>query len=505
MEKNNSFWLKKFNVNNFNSLEKDIDVDICIVGGGLTGITTAYYLTKQGYKVALIEKDTLMSKTSGHTTAKITSQHRLFYKYLIDSKGEDFAKKYLEANESAIKNIEKIIVSENIECDFENKSAYVFTQDISELQKIEDEIEAVKELNLVACEFVENIDLNIPIKGAIEFKNQAQFNPIKYINGLTESIIKNQGMIFENTGFVEYEKNDNIFNILTNTKNKIKSKYFVLATKYPVINFPGYYFLKMYQEMSYVIAIKPKNKVNIGGMYINSETPTISIKTAKYDGEDIVLISGYNNKTGEDQKLDNKYEKLREKAHEIFGDYEFLYEWNTEDCISLDKIPYIGEFSNFTDNFFVATGFDKWGMTTSNVAANLITDKIVKGESIYEEIFKATRVEAVKNEEELKNMIKQSVKSLVIDKLKEPKETIEDVKNDEGKIVMIGNEKVGIYKDRAGNVYAVKPVCTHLGCELSWNNLNKTWDCPCHGSRFEYTGKSIYSPSMKDLENYNFE
>lgn len=505
MEKNNSFWLNSFKVNSFNRLEKDINVDVCIVGGGLTGITTAYYLSKQGYKVALIERDTLVSKTSGHTTAKITSQHGLFYKYLTDSKGQEFAKKYLEANETAIKNIEKIIVSENIACDFENKSAYVFTQDINEVQKIKDEVDSVKKLNLVGCEFVDSIDLNLDVKGAIEFKNQAQFNPIKYINGLTDIIIKNKGEIYENTSFVDYDKTGNEFKILTNTKNSIKAEYLVIATRYPVINFPGYYFLKMYQEISYAIAIKPKKEVKLQGMYINSETPTISIKSAKRDGEDVIFVAGYNNKTGVSESLKDKYEKLRQRAYEIFGDYEFLYEWNTEDCISLDKIPYIGEFSRLTNNLFVATGFEKWGITTSNIAANIIADKINNVQNQYSDIFKATRLEPIKNEEELKNMIKQSVKSLVIDKLKTSNEIIDDVKNDEGKIVMFGDEKVGIYKDKAGNVYAVKPVCTHLGCELSWNDLNKTWDCPCHGSRFDYTGKSIYSPSMKDLENYNFE
>ena len=505
MKKNNSFWLKSYKMKNYDSQAKNINVDVCIIGGGLTGISTAYYLSKKGYKIALIEKDKLLSKTSGHTTAKITSQHGLFYKYLVDSKGEEFAKKYLEANEIAIKNIEKIIISENIECDFENKSAYVFTQNINEISKIKEEVNTVKKLNVVACEFVDNIDLNLDIQGAIEFKNQAQFNPIKYANGLLEIIEKNDGKIFENTGFVKYEKSGDNFQIITTTKNSINCKYVVLATRYPVINFPGYYFLKMYQEMSYCIAIKPKTEVNFNGMYINSKNPTLSVKTAKFNGENIVFVSGLNNKTGNGEKIEDKYENLREKAYELFGAYEFLYEWNTEDCITLDKIPYIGDFSNFTDNLFVATGFGKWGMTTSNVAANIITDKIIKRENRYEDIFNATRVEPLKNEEELKNMIKQSVKSLVIDKFKSPKEVIDDVKNDEGKIVMIGSEKIGIYKDKAGNIYAVKPVCSHLGCELSWNNLNKTWDCPCHGSRFEYTGKSIYSPSMKDLENYNFE
>lgn len=519
MEKDNSFWLKSFKVNNFEKLKKDVKADVCIVGGGLTGLTTAYYLAKQRYKVVLIEKDTILSKTSGHTTAKITSQHGLFYDYLINSKGEDFARKYLEGNEKAKENIKGIINAEKIHCDFERKSAYVFTEKESEVQKIKDEVKAVKSLNVVDCDFVEKLPLNLDIKGAIEFKNQAQFNPVKYANELARCITENGGLIFENTRFDDYSKEGDTFTIHTDTKSSITSKYLVIATRYPIINFPGYYFLKMYQEMSYCIAIKPKQKIDINGMYINAEVPTLSIKTAKYNGEDIVFVSGYNNKTGEMEKagiskeeayskekgLMQKYENLKERAYKIFGDYEFLCEWDTEDCIGLDKIAYIGEFSNLTNNLFVATGFKKWGMTTSNLAGNIIADKIIGRDNKYAEIFKATRLEPIKNNDELDNMIKQSVKSLIVDKLKKPNEILDDVQNDEGKIVMFGDEKVGVYKDKSGNVYAVKPVCTHLGCELSWNNLNKTWDCPCHGSRFDYTGKNIDSPSIKNLENYNFE
>lgn len=503
MKKNKSFWLNSFKINNFESLNKNIDVDICVVGGGLTGITTAYYLTKQGYKVALIEKDTLLSKTSGHTTAKITSQHGIFYKYLFDSKGEEFAFKYLEANEKAIENIKNIIDLENIECSFERKNAYVFTQDINEVKKIKDEVQTVKKLNIVDCELVDKIDLNLNIKVAIRIKNQAQFNPVQYANGLAACITKNNGLIFENTKFQQYEKKDNKFKIITDKEYSINSNCLVLATRYPVINFPGYYFLKMYQEISYVIAIKPKNAINFDGMYISSEKPSLSIKSAKYNNEDIILIGGYTHKTGENIDLSNKYKELKKRAEKIFGEFEILYEWNTEDCISLDKIPYIGEFSSLTNNLYVATGFEKWGMTTSNIAANIITDKINKKENKYEEIFKATRLEPIKNHEELKNRISQSFKSLVINKFKNTKDIIDNIKNDEGKIVMLEDEKVGVYKDSKGKVYAIKPVCTHLGCELTWNNLNKTWDCPCHGSRFDYTGKVIYSPSIKDLECYD--
>lgn len=175
------------------------------------------------------------------------------------------------------------------------------------------------------------------------------------------------------------------------------------------------------------------------------------------------------------------------------------------DCISLDKIPYIGEFSNIMPGMYVATGFKKWGMTTSNVAATIISDKILGKENKYEDIFLSTRFKPVKNGTEFVNMLKQVSTSLVVDKFKIPSETLSNINKNEGKIIETNGVKLGVYKDDSNKIYAIKPICTHLGCELSWNNLEKTWDCPCHGSRFSYDGKSLYDPSIKDIDLIEIE
>ena len=198
----------------------------------------------------------------------------------------------------------------------------------------------------------------------------------------------------------------------------------------------------------------------------------------------------------------NKYDNLENIARTLFSDYKILFKWNTEDTISLDKIPYIGQYSKMWDNAYVATGFNKWGITTSNIAAEIITNKILGEESDYEEIFKSTRLEPIKNIKEVTNIVKESVNSLVIKKLEIPQEEANQIQNDEGKIVEVNGQKIGIYKDKEGVVYKVNPVCKHLGCELSWNNLEKTWDCPCHGSRFDHNGKNLYGPAFKDLKKF---
>lgn len=497
-----SYWIEsvKSEKKSFPSLEEDNEVDVCIIGGGLTGLTTAYYLSKTDLKVALVEKDKICEHASGNTTAKITSQHGLFYDYLIQSQGEEKAKQYLQANEQAIQNIEKIVKEENIDCDFQRQDNYVYTLKQKELLNIKKEVEAVNSLGFPA-KFVSNVNLPFRTLGAISFPNQAQFNPCKYGNGLIRAIRKqDKVLIFEKTKVVDVKNsNEDKYTVMTESGNNITAKYVVLASHYPIINIPGYYFLKMYQEMSYLIAVETKMPLP-KGMYINSEKPAVSFRVAQDNEKELLLIGGMGHKTGERKDISDSYEKLEAIAKQYYPDCIVKYRWCTEDCISLDKIPYIGEFSNLMPNVYLGTGYKKWGMTTSNVAANIMVDKILGKENPYEEVFTSTRLEPVKNHKELGNMVKEVVTSWTVEKLKIPDEKLQDIKPGTGGLIEWEDKKVGAYREESGKLYIVKPVCSHLGCELTWNNLEKTWDCPCHGSRFTYKGESIYDPSIKDLE-----
>ena len=545
-----SYWINSLSEeekNKFDKLEQNIKTDICIIGGGLTGLSTAYYLSTYKIRTVLIEKDEICSQTRGNSTAKITSQHGLVYKYLADSKGKDFARKYYEANEEAIRNIKDIIDRENIDCDFEYQPAYVYTQSVQDVQKIKDEVEAVNNfggkaeliqspeigINKLNCdEYVESVENNqqklkidvdnivreninlessevhermknvLPIKAllAIRFEHQAQFNPYKYANALAKICSASGIKIYEHTKAIDVdtEDEDEYYVITLENGCKIKAKYLVIATKYPIVNIPGFYFVKMYQSTSYAIGMQTKERL-FEGMYINSEDPTISLRTAKYGDEYLLIVAGFDHKTGAQIDLSNSYRYLEEVARNMYSKGKIKYHWNTEDCITLDKIPYIGEFSKLWENCYVATGFNKWGITSSNIAARIITDKILGEKNEYEEIFKATRLEPIKNIKEVTNIVKESVNSLVIKKLEIPQEEVNQIQEGEGKIVEVNGQKIGIYKDKDGQIFKVNPVCKHLGCELSWNNLDKTWDCPCHGSRYDYKGKLIYGPSVKNL------
>lgn len=440
----NSLWLSENQNDKFESLSNNIETDVCIIGAGIFGMTCGYYLSKSGLKVTIVEKDEIGRKTTGHTTAKITSQHGLFYTFLVDTYGESFAKDYLSANQDAIENIKNIIDNEKINCDFERQSSFVFTTNPSEVSQIKKEVDVLNSLGFPA-NFVTKTGLPFEIAGTVQFQNQAQFNPIKYLNGLANSITKNHGEIYTSTTVYDVKHSDDMFYTFT-PNGVISSKYVILASHYPFINFPGIYFFKMYQSSSYVIGIDTKKTLN-NGMYITASSPTYSFRTANYNGRKILLIGGSGHKTGTPLSYEDTYGALENYAKQLYPNCEILFRWDTRDCITLDKIPYIGHFSNTMDNIYVGTGFNKWGMTSSNVAANIVCDMIMGRKNEYAYVFDSTRVHPIKNRTEIKNMITESVNSLALNKLKDSDIDFDEIPINSGGIIDVNNQKVGIYKD----------------------------------------------------------
>ena len=441
----NSLWLtENKNDSRFESLSKNINTDVCIIGAGIFGMTCGYYLSKAGLNVTILEKDEIGHKTTGHTTAKITSQHGLFYTYLVETYGEGFAKDYFFANQEAIENIKNIIDDENIICDFERQSNFVYTTNPNEIPQIKKEVNVLNALGFPA-NFVTKTGLPFDVAGAVQFKNQAQFNPIKYLNGLTKCISKNNGEIFTNTTVTDVKKIGDNFYIFT-PNNVVTSKYVILASHYPFVNFPGIYFFKMYQASSYVIGVDVKKTLN-NGMYITASDPTFSFRTANYNGKKILLLGGCGHKTGTPAPYEDTYGILENYAKQLYPNCEILFRWDTRDCITLDKIPYIGRFSNVMDNIYVGTGFNKWGMTSSNVAANIVCDMILGKENKYAYVFDSTRVHPIKNRTEVKNMITESVNSLAIKKFKDSTVDFDKIPINSGGVIDVNNQKVGIYKD----------------------------------------------------------
>ncbi len=496
---NYSYWVKSTKNTNYTEISENMDTDVLIIGGGITGIVTAYMLSNSGLNICLGDADRMAMGVTANTTAKITSQHGLLYDYLLNSFGFETAKGYLDSNQEAIKTISDIIKKENIDCDFVSQDSYVYTCDKSNVTKIVDEVSAVTSLGLNA-EYVTKTPLPFPIEAAIKFPVQAQFHPRKYLLSLLPILEKSGVNIFENSKVVDIKHIKDKYEVYVN-EYKITAKYLVMASHYPIKNFPGMYFIKMYQDSSYAVGVELENDV-FDGMYISCDEPVTSFRNTMQDnGKKLLIVGGSSHKTGAtDVDIESSYKNIENYIKSIYPKAKIKYRWMTEDCVSLDKIPYIGEFSKFLPNMYVATGYKKWGMTTSHVAAKIISDKILGNENSYENIYTATRLEPIKNSKEFGNILKQSAYSLAINKFSAPIISYEELENDSGGVVDYKGKKLGIYKDKKGKMFAVVPYCKHLGCELSWNNLEKTWDCPCHGSRYDYMGKIITEPTTEDLD-----
>lgn len=489
------FWIASTDSTEHLFLDTDIRVDVAIVGGGIVGITVAHLLKQENLKVAVIEADRIVQGTTGHTTAKITSQHDLIYDKLIKHMGKEKARQYAEANESAITFIEELIKEKEIDCDFSRQAAYVYTQSEKYIAQIQNEVEAAATLGIKA-EYVENLPLPFEIKAAERFDNQAQFHPRKYILALAKEIPANGSHIFEQTRAVDFHEG-NPCTVITSKGYRVVAEKIIIASNFPAYGSNGYYFARMYPERSYALGITIKGRYP-GGMYITAEEPGRSLRSTPYGDSELIIVGGEHHKTGQGPGTDTHYINLAEFAEQTFEVMEMPFRWSTQDYTTLDDVPYVGKITSASANVYVATGFRKWGMTNSTVAAILLKDLIVKGESPWAPVYNPARFEAdpmIKNAASLNADV---ARHLIGDKLKiVPKDT--NLAPGEAKVIVHDGKKVGIFADKKGQIHAVDNTCTHMGCELAWNAAELSWDCPCHGSRFTYEGDIIEGPALKTL------
>ncbi|WP_415298026.1 FAD-dependent oxidoreductase [Clostridium perfringens] len=474
-----SVWSESCKFRKREALNKDIKTDVLVIGAGIAGILTAYMLKQKGRDVVVIDAAEIASGNTKNTTAKITSQHDLIYSKLITEFGEEKARQYAKANELAIKKYKEIIEDKRIECDFEEKSAYVYS--LNEVDVLKEEAKVAKNLGIDA-EFVQEVNLPFKIKGAVKFNNQAQFNPLKFLKGISNELV-----IYENTRALEIKEN-----LVVTSGGNITANNIVVATHYPIMNAPGYYFMKMHQERSYVLALE--NTSEIDGMYIDLNKEGYSFRTYNK----LLLLGGISHRTGENEE-GGSYDELRKVAKRLYPKAKEKYYWSAQDCMTIDGIPYIGRYSSETPNIYVATGFNKWGMTSSMVSAMIISDMILEKENDFSEIFSPRRFDLSLSINNIANDLIETAKNFIAQKVSIPSSEIEHIKNGHGGIIEYNGEKVGVYKNKEGKEFFVSTKCTHLGCQLSWNADELTWDCPCHGSRFDYKGRLIGSPATKDL------
>ena len=428
-----SLWKATASLPEFPELVGDVRTDVLIVGGGIAGILTAYLLHEKGVKYVLVEKGRICSGTTGNTTAKITFQHGLIYDKILKSDGTEAARKYLAANRAAFDKYAELCGK--TDCDYEIKDNYVYSTD--DRRKLEKEVEALEKIGYIA-DLCENVPLPVKTVGAVKFPDQAQFNPLKFLSSVAEGL-----NIYENTFVREMRGNTAVTD-----KGKIHADTVIAATHFPFINKHGSYFLKLYQHRSYVIALE--NAQDVNGMYVDECDTGLSFRN--YEG--LLLLGGGGHRTG---KKGGNWAELRAFAAKKYPDSREKHFWATQDCMSLDGIPYIGRYSAKTHGFYVASGFNKWGMTGSMTAAMLLSDMILGKRNGFASVFDPSR-----------SIVKPQ-------------------------LFINGAEAV------CNLLTPSKKRCPHLGCALKWNEAERSWDCPCHGSRFTEHGRVLDNPANGDL------
>ncbi|CAN5178422.1 FAD-dependent oxidoreductase [soil metagenome] len=494
--KHTSYWIDSTKQKSHSTLSSNIEIDVAVIGGGIAGVSCAYMLSQQGKKVAIIEAEQIGQGVTGFTTAHITSEHNLMYEYLINKFGINKAQLYANANETTIKTIENIIVKEKIPCDFKRVSQYLFCEMDQDIQKLKNEYAAAKQLSL-HINWKDTLPLPFPIHGAIEYKEQAQFHPRKYILGLAEKIISAGGLIFEKTRAIDVREGE--LYVIETDKGMCKAKNVIVATHFPFLDRGGF-FARMKQDRSYVIGVHIDDDVDLD-MYDNIADPYYYIRTQPTDNGLLVLIGGEDHTTGKDKDATQHYKNLEAYARQHFNIRSIEYYWSSQDTYPYDKVPFIGHFMPGTKHLYVATGFQGYGMTFGTVSGMLLTDMIMDKKNDWEELFTPQRF---KPTAEIPSSIAGGLsigKEFIFGKLAgKDKDEVEKMEYNSGIVITYEGKKIAVYKDHQGKLFAVSAICTHMGCTLNFNNAEASWDCPCHGSRFNHDGRILHGPAVKPLQ-----
>src|SRR5699024_1508437 len=386
-----SYWQDSVELPEFSALKEDLDVHVCIVGAGITGIISAYLLAQEGVKVALLEADQPLGGTTGHTTAKLTAQHGLIYDELITNLGKSKAKLYYEANKQALQFINQTIQTLEMDCDYKEEDAYVYATTEAYAEEIKKEAKAYEALGIDG-ELTDTIPLNIDIKNAIMMKNQAQFHPLKFLSRLVDELIEMGVKIYGNTVAVNVEEGS-YATVLTREDYRVTADHVLICSHFPFYEGLGFYSTRLYAERSYVVAGKPKNDYP-GGMYISAEEPTRSLRSVTINDEEMVLVIGENHKTGQGKDTTEYYQALSDFGEHVFNWEKISYRWSAQDLTTLDKVPYIGEITSNESNILIATGYRKWGMTNGTAAAVLLCDVVMKRKNPFQRLFTPSRFHA---------------------------------------------------------------------------------------------------------------
>ena len=489
-----SLWVETAPDVTFPVPSRDLEVDVAVLGGGITGVSATLLLADEGRSVALLESDRIGHGVTGYSTAKVTSLHQLTYAQLASKRGEDAARAYGEANEAGLARMAAWVERHGIDCDFRRKPSYTHSDSPDDVADLREEEEVARRLGLPATYTIET-DLPWQVAGAVRFDEQAEIHPCRYLARLAEVARDRGALVHEGARAVGVADGDPCVVTLEGGR-KVRARHVIVATHYPFLDRGGH-FARMHPERSYVLATRIRNSVP-QGMYISTAGHSLRSQPGP-DGE-YLLVGGASHKVGHGSEADS-YRDLELYARERFDVVAIDYRWSTQDNVSLDKVPYVGRIEPTANGILVATGYRKWGFANGTAAAMMLTDAIAGRESPWLDTFNSSRLGPPSS---LLSFVKENADVALRffrDRLK--RGSAAGIAPGDGAIVRDGVGQAAVHRDAQGRLHAVSARCTHLGCIVDWNEAERSWDCPCHGSRFAIDGTVLQGPALDPLEPRN--
>jgi glycine/D-amino acid oxidase-like deaminating enzyme/nitrite reductase/ring-hydroxylating ferredoxin subunit len=476
--------------------------DVVIVGGGITGVTTALLLQEAGKKCILLEAENLGYGTTGGTTAHLNTLLDTSYKTIIDNFGLEEAKMIARATKDAIALIRSNIEKHGIDCGFEQCTAFLFSQNEEQDKALDDIIKATIEAGVDLMEVTE-IPIPINFTRAIAVPGQGKFHPLRYIFSLAKVFEHIGGSIIQHCRVNNIENENGIVTVDTSL-GKVQGRTLIYATHIP----PGINLvhLRCAPYRSYAIAVQLKNEKYPDDLVYDMYDPYHYYRTQKIDGKNYLIVGGNDHKTGEEKNTDGVFLNLESHVRTYFGVEAVTQRWSSQYYEPADGIPYIGVLPASAENILIATGYGGNGMTYSSVAAQVLTHIVTGHESELIDLFSPGRIKPIAgfrnfvshNADVVKEFMKKLKRTATL-------EVFADLAPGEGRIAKVEGKTVGVYKDEQGNVHAVSATCTHMGCTVNWNSTEKSWDCPCHGTRYSVDGKLLNGPADTDLAYVNLK
>ena len=494
-------WFDTAIIPKYPELGGDIDVDVCIIGGGITGLTAADILKRAGKKVAVIEMGRIGRGESGHTSAHLTQMLDINYADLISNFGLDAAKLVDSSIRTAIGKIEENVTAKQINCHFRRVAGWQYTEKRAEIDQIEKEADAAAKIG-IASELVDEMPWTRKIARGLRLDHQAQFQPVAYLAELAASIEGNGSHIFEETRMTDVNEGEPCR--VTTDHGTITAKQVIVATNTPSSN-RLFLQTKIAAYRTYCIAIREENPIDLQNLFWDIDDPYHYIRSANFNGVPHVIIGGEDHKTGQDDHTALHFQKLEDWAHERFNIERITHQWSGQVIEPVDGLPFIGR-NSLSDHVFVATGFSGTGLTFGTVAGLLISDLILGIQNPWAEIYQANRVKPLAS---MKNFLSENIDfptHMIGDRLAPAKESdTHRLRENQGAIVRIAGKKLAAYRDPEGELHVMSPVCTHMGCYVHWNEAETSWDCPCHGARFAPKGQLLNGPAVSDLAREEYD